>query len=118
MKKQLIVILFLMALVAGCKKYDQKHLPVSGFYQLRGDSATYFVNGVPELVGSTLIISTGIQYGWSISGDTLFKNLWTGDQLTIISKTYTSVSYIPGNGGQAQLLVDSSSNNHVSITVQ
>jgi hypothetical protein len=117
MKKQ-VLLLFIVALVAGCTKSDQKRLPVSGIYILKGDSATFADNGNTEAVGTQLILKSGGQqaYGWSDNNDTLYKSLWKGDKLSVTSKSYTSIYYI--NGTTQGYLVDSSANNQVSITIQ
>lgn len=105
-------------LLAGCKKYEQTHEPVSGTYILKGTSALFSVNGNGEQSGNHLIIVSGrggVPYQWDAAHDTLFKSLWAGDKLSITSTTYTSIYY--SNGSTQGFLVDSSANHTASITV-
>jgi len=117
MKKKLIFILFTLAMLAGCSKYNEKNLPLTGTYVMTGDSATFYINGVPEYTGSKFTVTSGnLAYSWNTDNDTLFKDLWKGDVLSITAKKGTSIHY--GNGTTSYFLVDSSASTNVSITLQ
>ena len=116
MKKQILV-LIILALVAGCKKYESTHKPSTTIYILKGDAATFYDNVVTEATGNRLIIKSGVQaYERSLNGDTLYKELWTGDVLSISAHSYTSIYY--NDGTNEGYLVDSSANTQASITVK
>jgi hypothetical protein len=120
MKKQIFVFIIL-ALGFSCKKYNQKNLPVNALYVISGTVDTIYVNGFPEVLNgvhsspSTIIISGRQPYGHSPNNDTLFKDMWTGDKLTVSSNSYTAI-YYQATGSQGYL-VDSSANSHASITI-
>ncbi len=118
MKKALIVIAAAVLFITGCKKYEQKSLPLQGVYILKGTHAVFYDNGVPEGTGSKLIIVSGkgtVPYGFSEAHDTLFKSLWAGDVLSITSDSYTSIYY--NSGGSQGYLVDSTGSNTASVTL-
>ena len=119
--KKIIFVLISATLLFGCSKYNQKHLPVSATYFLKGTADTILINGFPEIItggGSTraIIISGRTAFGHSPNGDTLFKDMWTGDVLSMRGGgTYTAIYYKAS--GSSGYLVDSSSNLVVSTTI-
>jgi len=120
MKKQIFVFIIL-ALTFGCKKYNQKHLPVNALYVISGTVDTIYINGFPEAINGihsspqTIIISGRQPYGHSPNNDTLFKDMWTGDILSVSSNSYTAI-YYQATGSQGYL-VDSSATHQVSATI-
>ncbi len=119
-KKQILLLLIIVALISGCTKTDR--LPVTATYVLKGDHATFSTNGIVEFKGVSnrlIIVSgkTGAAYFWSTNNDTLFKDMWIGDTLSVSGATsYTSIYYQTAT--TSGYLVDSSSNTTASATIK